>query len=138
MRTAGIVTYYLSALPRDEQGQTLAGLVQVTDDDAPLPVDEQFAEERHVYISDPSLTVEQLPGTPAFVAMIGQPWTTAALAAAYPNAKKYVLSCEWEDWVDVDGVPTLVRLRAKEIKAPLGATLLRENIPLNRFAGETD
>lgn len=134
IRTSGIVTYYLSSLPRDGEGRTLPGLVQITLEEYPLPVDETYDEERHVYEVEPGRTAEELPGTPATINIIGQPWTPAALAAANPNAAPYCLNAEWEETVTDEIGTYTMRRRDREILIPVGVTPLKTGIPSHIWA----
>ena len=134
IRTSGIVTYYLSALPRDEQGHTLAGLVQITLDAHPLQVDLVHLEQRHVYETEPGLTADELPGVPATVEIIGQPWTTEALIALYPVQARYCLNATWDEEVTDDTGTYTVRRRDREILIPQGVTPRRTGIPSHIWA----
>lgn len=134
IRTSGIVTYYLSMLPRYEDGRTIDGLVQVTLDEHPLPPDDVHPEARHVYESEPGLTVDQLPGVPASVDVIGMPWTPAAMAALFPVQAPYCLNSEWEEEVTDETGTYVARRRDREILVPQGVTPLRTGIPSHIWA----
>lgn len=138
IRTSGIITYFVSALPRDEYGYTLPGLVQVTLEDHPLPVDEQYSEPRHVYESEPGRTIDDLPGTPASVEIIGQPWTPEAMALLYPVASTYCMNAEWLEVVTEGGETYTARRRDRQILVPQGVTPIKTNIPSHIWAKDRE
>lgn len=134
MRQSGIATYYVSSLPPDD-----VGLVRVTSLEFPLPAGGEHAEERHVYEIQPGMSVDDLPGTPATITIIGSPWTIDALAESHPEAVPYVLNGEWEEEVpdpDNEGETIVIFRRDRMISAPEGTTFRRQNLPPHRWFGD--
>lgn len=137
MRRSGVCTYWAEPV-HDEEGNVVGyhalgrephGMYQVTDDDLPLPVDDEHPRPRHVYEIEPGRSVDQIPPGYESVIVIAQPWTIEALAVLYPNAALYCLEAEY---VDEDG--TLQR--CKMIALPEGAEPTATMLPPHVWSGD--